>query len=53
MGKKIGEGAFGIVYCAHTKDEKDANVNKTVAVKVLKGTVYFIESGFWVRVRVV
>ena len=39
MGKKIGEGAFGIVHCAQTtSDDSSKDIkNQTVAVKVLKG----------------
>ena len=39
MGKKIGEGAFGIVYCAQTQQTTDVKEikNQIVAVKVLKG----------------
>ena len=39
MGKKIGEGAFGIVYCAQTQQTTDVKEikNQIVAVIVLKG----------------
>jgi serine/threonine protein kinase len=41
LGKKIGEGAFGIVYCAQTtsNDSNKDIKNQTVAVKVLKGKI--------------